>query len=79
LRCARDRASDADPLTRSGSGSGAGGLGGGPAFGWAAGCEGPLLLGAAGGSERVECLLDAFGREVALAEVADLGAGQPFG
>ena len=36
-------------------------------------------LGAAGGGEGVECLLDAVGGEVALAEVADLGAGQPVG
>ena len=51
----------------------------GPALGGASAGEGALLLGAARGSERGECLLDAFGGEVALAEVADLGAGQPFG
>jgi hypothetical protein len=38
-----------------------------------------LVLGAAGGGERVECLFEALGGEVALAEVADLGAGESVG
>ena len=40
---------------------------------------GALPVGAAGGDERGECLFDAVGGEVALAEVADLGAGEPVG
>ena len=40
---------------------------------------GAVLAGAAGGGERLECLLDAVGGEVALAEVADLGSGEPVG
>jgi hypothetical protein len=77
----RERASAGercDPLARSGRGSGAG-RGGGPVFGGAAAGVGAVLVGAAGGGERVECLLDAVGGEVALAEVADLGAGEPVG
>ena len=65
-----------DPLARSWWRSGAGCPGGGPALGWAAAGDGALLLGAAGGSEGSEGLLDALGGEVALAEVADLGAGE---
>jgi hypothetical protein len=38
-----------------------------------------LLPGAAGSDERGESFLDAVGGEVALAEVADLGAGEPVG
>ena len=68
-----------DPLARSGSGQAPGAGCGGPAFGGAAAGEGALLAGAAGGDERGECLLDAVGGEVALAEVADLGAGEPVG
>ena len=41
--------------------------------------DGALLLGAAGGSEDSERLFDALGGEVALAEVAYLGAGEPVG
>ena len=37
------------------------------------------MVGAAGGGEAGECLLDALGGEVALAEVAELGAGEPVG
>ena len=59
--------------------SGAGGARGGPEFGRAAAGDGALLLGAAGGSEDSERLFDALGGEVALAEVADLGAGEPVG
>jgi hypothetical protein len=68
-----------DPLARSGSGSGVGCRRGGPEFGGAAAGEGALPLSAAGGGERGECLLDAVGGEVALAEVADLGAGESVG
>jgi hypothetical protein len=68
-----------DPLARGRGGSGAGCLRGGPELGGAAAGGGALLLGEAGGGERVECLLDALGGEVALAEVADLGARQPVG
>ena len=68
-----------DPLARGGSGSGAGCRGGGPGFGGAAAGEGALPLGAAGSGERGECLLDAVGGEVALAEIADLGAGESVG
>jgi len=38
-----------------------------------------LLAGAAGGGEAGECFLDPIGGEVALAEIADLGAGEPVG
>jgi hypothetical protein len=38
-----------------------------------------LAAGAAGGGEGGECVLDAVGGEVALAEIADLGAGEPVG
>jgi hypothetical protein len=48
-------------------------------FGGAAAGESPLLPGAAGGDERVECLFDAVGGLVALAEIADLGAGESVG
>jgi hypothetical protein len=68
-----------DPLARGCGGSGAGCRRGGPELGGAAAGERSLLLGAAGGGERVECLLDAVGGEVALAEVADLGACEPVG
>ena len=73
------RASDATHSRVAGGGSGAGRWCGGPEFGGAAAGEGALLAGAAGGDERGECLLDAVGGEVALAEVADLGAGEPVG
>ena len=68
-----------DPLARSGRGSGAGCGRGGPELGGAAAGERALLAGAAGSDERRECLLDAVGGEVALAEVADLGAGESVG
>jgi hypothetical protein len=68
-----------DPLARSGRGSGAGCRRGGPELGGAAAGEGASLAGAAGSDESVECLFDAVGGEVALAEVADLGAGEPVG
>ena len=68
-----------DPLARGWGGSGAGRWCGGPELGGAAGGEGSLPLGTAGGGERVEGLLDAVGGLVALAEVADLGAGEPVG
>ena len=68
-----------DPLARGCGGSGAGRWCGGPELGGAAGGEGSLPLGTAGGGERVEGLLDAVGGLVALAEVADLGAGEPVG
>jgi hypothetical protein len=48
-------------------------------FGGAAAGEGALLVGAAGSGERGEGLLDAVGGLVALAEIADLGAGEPVG
>lgn len=67
-----------DPLTRSCSGS-VGGLGGGPGLGGAAAGECLAVLRAAGGGERGECSLDVVGGLVALAEVADLGAGQACG
>ena len=67
-----------DPLAR-GGGSGAGCWRGGPELGRAAGGVGPSVVGAAGGGEAGECLLDALCGEVALAEVADLGAGEPVG
>src|SRR5271165_1213987 len=67
-----------DPLARGCGGSGAG-RGGAPELGGAPAGEGLLLAGAAGGGERVECLLDALSGEVALAEIADLGAGQAVG
>ena len=50
-----------DPLARGRGGSGAGCSCGGPELGEAAVGEGSLLLGAAGGGEGGECLLDAFG------------------
>ena len=71
-------ASDATHSRVAAGGSGAG-RGGGPELGGATAGEGALLLSAAGGGECGECVLDAFGGEVALAEVADLGAGQPVG
>ena len=48
-------------------------------FGGAAAGESALLAGAAGSDERGEGFLDAGGGEVALAEIADLGAGEPVG
>ena len=68
-----------DPLARSGSGSGAGCWRGGPELGGAAAGEGALLAERGRRRRAVECLLDAVGGEVALAEIADLGAGEPVG
>ena len=50
---------------------------GGPDLGGAPGGRGLVPGGSAGAVERVECLLDAFGGEVAVQQVAELGAGQP--
>jgi hypothetical protein len=73
------RASDATHSRVAVAGSGAGRRCGGPVFGGAAAGEGALLVGAAGSGERGEGLLDAVGGLVALAEIADLGAGEPVG
>jgi|SRR5450631_2060415 hypothetical protein len=73
------RASDSTHSRVAVAGSGAGWRRGGPEFGGAAGGEGALLAGSAGSGERVEGLLDAVGGEVALAEIADLCAGEPVG
>jgi hypothetical protein len=51
--------------------------GGGPDLGGAPGGGGLVPGGSAGAVERVECLLDAFGGEVAVQQVAELGAGEP--
>jgi len=75
----RGWASDATHPRVAGGGSGAGCSRGGPELGRAAGGEGPSAVGAAGGGERLECVFDAVGGEVALAVVADLGAGQSRG
>ena len=75
----RGWASDATHSRVAAVGSGDGCSRGGPELGRAAAGDGALLLGAAGGSEDSERLFDALGGEVALAEVADLGAGEPVG
>ena len=75
----RGWASDATHSRVAAAGSGDGCSRGGPELGRAAAGDGALLLGAAGGSEDSERLFDALGGEVALAEVADLGAGEPVG
>jgi hypothetical protein len=49
----------------------------GPDFGGAAARGGALPAGATTSGEPGECLLDAVGGEVVLAEVADLGASEP--
>jgi hypothetical protein len=56
-----------------------GGWGGGPELGGAAGGEGPLAAGFAGRGEVGEGLLETFDGLVAVAEIAELGAGQPGG
>jgi hypothetical protein len=53
--------------------------GGGPDLGGAPGGAGLMPGCSAGAGERVECLRDAFGGEVAVRQVAELGAGEPVG
>ena len=48
-------------------------------FGGASAVVDLLAVSPAGGGECGECLLDAFGGEVALEQVAQLGAGKPCG
>ena len=46
---------------------------------WSAGGEDFLRLGSAGGGEDIERSRELLGEEVAVQEMADLGAGQPVG